>query len=1146
MKKAPGKKQFVLYFLLYSVPLLLIAGFLSYEIYRQDFNAYYSVMKNNERQVLQFQKLLIREHLKDLANDVTYLADLGSTRQYVRSGFSNSTGITEDYTELLKRRGIYTAARIIDSGGFERFRLNYAMGYVSPVQRGSLQAKGDRYYVQEIMNTSPDRVYFSRLDFNRENGSLEIPYKPVLRVARLILDRKGSKRAFVILTYNGRKLLDLMESISLYSYGKIFLINSSGTLISLDEVHSREKETIITFMRSKEGRKYMRKPPKELRINSGFLTCGTIKVSDEAYGPSWKIISFVGNGTIHVGAAAAMHKSLLFFSIIGIVSVLLSLLLAWSRFRRIKTVRIIQERARIFDFNPAPVMKVSTDGKILSSNTAAKTILGLTVQPLTLTYGFHALPEDDRSRILSEETCSFEYPVRNRRYYFVTRKDSESMHIFIYGMDITENSRIREELEKFKVAVQQSANDIVFTNLEGRIIYVNSGFEHITGYTRDEALGKTPRVLNSGYHSKSFYRELWETITGGSVWKGEMRNRRKDGTLFWEKATITPIVDGMGMPRFYIAVKEDITEKKRIENDLRLQTEYARQALEEAKTADRLKSSFLANMSHEIRTPLNAVLGFTQILLGRSLDPKSREMVEIIQTSGKSLLELINDILDFSKIEADEITIVKEQIRLFPFFDDLRRLFQHQTAAKGLLFSVSPDSRVPTVVFGDETRIRQILVNIIGNAVKFTDRGSISVSVTWEDDSLRVTVSDTGMGMSKEELEEIFSPFKQSDASITRKFGGTGLGLAISRRLTLLMGGTLEVSSMVDKGSTFTLRLPLDRQAEDSGDSGIRGEIMVERWLNSAENEQIYQIIKSAVTLLPGYLDRLDREVRTGDRSAVRACAHEYAGSFGNLGMGELYELMKNLDDGIRNSTLDEEGIQKIVVTFKEIVHSIPPSFLEETGSEAPVPAGKSPVSILTAEDNDSNRKLIREMLSRLSVDTDFAENGYEVLELLEKKRYDILLLDIQMPKLDGLETVRRIRKLEKCENLYVIAVTAQVMKGDRERYLESGCNDVISKPIQQEQFLHKIRALMERGVYTMPEAEFAECLQQLEEAVSIYNPKKVRKVAGQLEQYPLGGEIAEIVRALYRSADTFDSEALPELIAALKGMREKGEHVPF
>ncbi len=1145
MVKQPGKKEFIIYFLMYSIPLLLVSGALSYIIYKQTAHSSFAVMKNNELQILQFQKQIINESIGNLVNDVKYLEGLSDTHTYILSGFSKHGDMGTTYSALLKRRKVYSSVRIIDSHGYERCRLNYRKGKVFHIQKNALQYKGGRYYFTDIMNTSPEDTYFSQFDFNHENGAVEIPYNPVLRVARLIIDKRGIKRGFVILNYNGENILSLMKSTSLYSYGKIFLLNCEGHLVSLEESLSREKKGILLFLRSAQGKIYLEKPVNQLRIASGFLTYRRVRISSETLSPYWNLFSFVNNDTLHKSIIAASRKGLFVFWIVFILSVILSVILAWSKLNRMKALLVIRERARIFDYNPAPVIKVAMDGEVVSSNTAAKRILGMDVIPRYISHVFDNLDNEKVKRILFEETYTFVYSAGDRKYYFTTRKDTESQHIFFYGMDITERSFIREELEKFRIAVQQSANDIVFTDLDGRIIFVNDAFEKITGYTAEDVLGKTPRMLQSGVHTDDFYEKLWETISHGRVWKGEFYNKRKDGSFFWEKATITPILDEEGSPRFYIAVKEDITEKKKIEEDLELQTAYAERARAEAESANRLKSSFLANMSHEIRTPLNAVLGFTQILLDRELNPGNREMVEIIQNSGKNLLELINDILDFSKIEADEIEIVKQEIKLFPFFDDLERLFLYQKEEKGLLFTVSLDESVPKRVIGDEKRIRQVLINIIGNAFKFTREGSISVEGTWKDNELVIRVSDTGIGIAEDALEEIFSPFKQSDASINRKFGGTGLGLAISQRLSRLMGGRLTVSSRIHEGSTFTLYLPLAVRDDPENDNfrGISGtpEAMIERWLDAAENEQIFGITKSAITLLPGYLQRMEEEIEKKNKDGIRAVAHECSGSFGSLGMDEIYKLMKKLDNGIREGSLDDDEITAIFLLFKEIVEKIPPAYLEGTSVEkSTVPVGYAgSVSILTAEDSEINRELIKQMLSLLSLDSDFVGNGYEVLEKLKKKSYDILLLDIQMPELDGLETIKRIRIHDEYKNLYVIAITANVMKGDAEKYIKSGCNDFIPKPIQKELFLRKIKERVKQTALFMPEKEFDECIALLEEAVKIYNPKRVKNIIKDLEKYPLNSEMTAVVKELHKSVDVFDSGALPPLIESLKRIRK-------
>ena len=1145
--------------------LMLFSGFFSFIIYRQDTQSFFAVMQNNESQILDFQEELVKEHFKTLDEDIEHLSNLQSVRMFIKSGFQTDYDLVS-FTELfLKRKGIYTSMRIIDANGLERFRMDYDGKNVHKIPENSLQFKGNRYYYKEIMTISPEDVYYSDLDFNYEQGKMVYPYEPTLRTARVFLDEFGGNEAFIILNYNGRNLLDHLDEHSVYSYGNIFLINKEDWIISIEESKSEEKIQIIDFLNTDEGKIFIKQQETQIHSSFGFLSHKRIKISDSPMSPKWDFISLVNSSNIKAQTVNGAVRGIILFASMFLVSIFITLISVRNKANSTKLNFQNIERAKIFDFNPAPVIKASAVGEILSSNVAAKKILGLGIYPGSIYSVFKNRGDLKYSLKEADEIFHFEYPFGEKNYYITSIREPSSGQIYFYGADITENSLIREELINFQIAVKQSANTIVFTDLDGRVLFANDAFEKVTGYSSEEVMGKRTDVLNSGYHSDAFYKKLWETISIGKVWTGEFYNKKKNGSYFWEKATITPVLDNSGNPRFYIAVKEDITEKKAIEAELKMQTqlaESAREAAEEARseaeTANQLKSSFLANMSHEIRTPMNAILGFTSLLLNKDLEKKDLEMLEIIMKSGKNLLELINDILDFSKIEADEIELTLVKINMQIFFESIKDLFFIQTQQKGLDFKIEMEKDLPVIINGDENRIRQILINIIGNAIKFTDKGSIIVLVSWVSDGLNIKVSDTGIGIAPDKQEDIFSPFKQSDSSTMRKYEGTGLGLSISLKLITLMGGTIKLESRLGKGSDFTINLPLKicdepemlydhlNKEPESSDPGQ----MIQTWLQNADDEIVASIISDAIVALPRYLNRLKMEIEKEDFIAVQAISHELLGSTGNLGMMEIYEPLKDLNEGIKNDSLDISGIQEIYSHLEMIISNIPVEFMEEKPSEL-LPIDNDTaihIDVLTADDNSVNRQLIDAMLKSIFIQSDFAVDGYDVLEKLDRKKYDILLLDIQMPRLDGLETIKRIRENEKYKNLYVIAVTANAMSGDAQVYIDGGCNDYISKPVQRDLFLKKIEFQIQKinkikaSHYVNEDySEIPGIISLLEKEYNIFNPGRVREIASSLEFYSSDKQISSIIERLNDSADSFDSHGLKSIIEELKELTLNG-----
>ncbi len=374
------------------------------------------------------------------------------------------------------------------------------------------------------------------------------------------------------------------------------------------------------------------------------------------------------------------------------------------------------------------------------------------------------------------------------------------------GRDITEQRLANETIQKLSKGIEQSPSTIVVTDAMGNIEYANPRFFEITGYTPEETIGQNPRILKSGEMSPESYKNMWKTISSGEVWRGEFHNRKKNGELFWESATITCIKNERGEITNYIAIKEDVSDRKQMEADLIV-------AKERAEESDRLKSAFLANMSHEIRTPLNSIIGFSELLAYNDFDDQQKKnFVEQIIRNGNNLLNIINDIVDISKIEAGEITIRLTSIPVFEFIQDIRLMFSHRIELRGLQFRIDlPERTRNCLIYADYERLKQVFSNLIGNALKFTADGFIEIGCRQLNKNLEFRVSDTGIGIAPEHHVQIFDRFRQVETSYKRKYGGNGLGLAITKNLVELMGGRIWLESDAGKGSTFFFTIPYKR-----------------------------------------------------------------------------------------------------------------------------------------------------------------------------------------------------------------------------------------------------------------------------------------------------------------------------------------------
>jgi len=371
-----------------------------------------------------------------------------------------------------------------------------------------------------------------------------------------------------------------------------------------------------------------------------------------------------------------------------------------------------------------------------------------------------------------------------------------------------ESVELAREMAFLKQAIDEHAI-VSGTDKAGRINTVNQQFCDISGFSKEELMGQNHRMLKSDEHPKSLYETMWKTIASGQIWHGEVKNFKKGGGFYWVKATIVPFLDLKGKPFKYISIRTDITKVKEQEQELEA-------ALIEAKAATAAKSDFLANMSHEIRTPMNAILGMSYLALQTDLSLKQRGYVDKVHGSAKGLLGIINDILDFSKIEANKMEIEEVPFSLDEVVNNLLTVATLNAQQKGLDLEVHVEDGTPSHLMGDPLRLGQVLLNLVNNAIKFTEAGEVAlfVKATKRTDTnlvLQFEVKDTGIGLSKEQQEKLFRSFSQADSSTTRKYGGTGLGLSIAKKLTELMGGEIWVKSEAGQGSQFFFTAQLNR-----------------------------------------------------------------------------------------------------------------------------------------------------------------------------------------------------------------------------------------------------------------------------------------------------------------------------------------------
>jgi PAS domain S-box-containing protein len=642
------------------------------------------------------------------------------------------------------------------------------------------------------------------------------------------------------------------------------------------------------------------------------------------------------------------------------------------------------------------------------------------------------------------------------------------------------------------------------------IVRCNSGFEKLFGYDKGEPVGKSTRIL---YASD----EEWEAagadyeVVAGHVYVGDAKFVRKDGTQIW-CADHGAALDPNDLSKGAVWTALDVTERKRAEEAIRV-------AKEAAEEASRMKSEFLANMSHEIRTPMNGVIGMSRLALKTDLDPKQRNYVEKIAASAESLLRIINDILDFSKVEAGKVVLEKVPFRLDDILDNLSNLIVLNTEATGVevVFRVGND--IPALLVGDPLRLGQVLVNLGMNAAKFTRQGEIVVGVDLREVHehtavLEFSVTDTGIGMTEAQLSKLFQSFSQADGSITRRYGGTGLGLAISKQLVEMMGGAIAVQSTVGAGSRFSFTATFEIGSElgareQTATPSLRGRRVLVVDDNAVACEVLAEMVASfgaQVETASSGIAALDALVVASDAGkpvdlvlmdwrmpgwdGVETTRHIRGDARIAATPAILMVTAYSRDDVITESTrVHLDGFLSKPVSasmlYDTLLNALYPAFVQGAAlpqkHEIPEPDGGYDLASLTGarvllvEDNAINREVALEFLAQAPIQVDVACDGNEAVACVRRTHYDLVLMDIQMPGMDGLTATRVIRSIAGFESLPIVAMTAHAMARDQDASREAGMNGHLTKPIDLTELMHVlltwIGPSMAKRVAPMPDA---------------------------------------------------------------------------
>jgi PAS domain S-box-containing protein len=528
--------------------------------------------------------------------------------------------------------------------------------------------------------------------------------------------------------------------------------------------------------------------------------------------------------------------------------------------------------------------------------------------------------------------------------------------------DISERKRAEEQLRKLSYAIEQSPTMITITDKNGYLEYINPRLTQIRGYTPAEVIGKHSSIMGMNQPHPQESPEFVKTILNEKEWQGEILSSKKNGEVFWEKCAISPIKNQDGIITHYLKVGEDITKRKQEEQELQ-------KAKAEAEAANRSKSQFLADISHEIRTAMNCINGMTELLFTTEISPSQKEYLELIKSSSDSLLNLINDILDLARIEAGKLRLEQKSFDVKKLTQEIIKIYRIQARQKGLQFNYNIAPEVPADLTGDPGRLRQVLANILGNAIKFTEQGGVSLKIEVQKESVIAmhvlfVVSDTGIGIRQDKMDLLFKNFSQVDSSTKSSHIGSGLGLAICKQLVELMNGRIWVESEAGVGSTFSFMVPFLRS-------------------------------KTAAAL-----------------------------------------------GTIRNQPL-----------------GFPDKKIEDFSGQ---------IKVLVVEDHPVNQRFVSLILQKIGAKVTLASSGVKALEILETGSFDLILMDVQMPEMDGYETTIRIREKERLTTRHtpIVALTAYAMEGDKQQCLAAGMDSYLSKPINAAKLYSLIAHILKNKLY--------------------------------------------------------------------------------
>ncbi len=977
-----------------------------------------TILENSDVFDCNMKKEKIIKDLRFIASDLIFLSAMSEFQKiFEGKELDAAEELAEEFRVFCKNKKIYKQLRFINTAGKEVIRVNYNDGKPYIVPEKELQYKDHRYYFKKAMQFQNGEIYVSAFDLNMERGKIELPLTPVIRFATPVFDNNGQKQGIVVFNYFGVKLLqNLEEKVSSaihHEKGRVMLLNDKGSWLNAQE----SGNTWGLLIDGKADQTFAKTYPGVWQKING-------SESGQFYGADGTLYTFV---TVHPGLEVRNSTRGL-DNISG---------------QRLNSAKLKSNYWKVVHYEPPGVMQIGSR-KLLG--TIVVSTLGVVLAMVCWFFASAA----------------------------INRKQAEDS--------------LRDSEEQTRLIVESALDAVITIDSKGLVTEWNSQAETILGWPRSEVIGQelSSKIIPIQYR-ETHERGLKHFLGTG---EGPVFNKRlemsaihRDGHEFPIELSISK-VKKMGESFLFSAFIRDITERKEAEKKI----QKAQQA---AEAGNRAKGEFLANMSHEIRTPMNGIIGMGGLALGTDLTAEAREYVGMVKMSADSLLGLLNDILDYSKIEAGRLDIEPINFKLRDSLSDMVNTLALRAKQKGveLICHILPE--VPDAFVGDPSRLRQIIVNLLGNAIKFTEAGEVVLRVETESQTednigLHFSVIDTGIGIPADKQQIIFEAFSQAEQSTTREYGGTGLGLAISYRLVRLMGGRIWVESEEGKGSKFQFtthfglqkgvaveQTPVDLEklrdlfvlvVDDNSTNRYMLNEMLINWhmkptladggqvalttMDRAQNAgKFFDLV-----LLDAQMPEMDgftlaKKIRQNPRFAKAKLV--MLSSMGRRGdaarCGEL-NVDAYLTKPIRQSVL----LDSIMTVFGKPQGETQPALVTRHSLRE----NRRHLNILLAEDNIVNQKLATRLLQKRGHSVMIANNGKEVLSILESGSFDIILMDIQMPEMDGYETTATIRLKEKETNKHIpiIAMTAHAMKGDRQLCLDAGMDGYVSKPIKTKE----------------------------------------------------------------------------------------------